>query len=400
MSKGGKAALAVAAILAMLVLLSYRPFAMALLQVGGYPLSMLPAEEGLNSGVYGWSQGLYGEVYSAKNPPPELSEWEHGYELVNDDPRNYIFGYWHDYWVHAWHGYERTDIRIETGQPWHEHYKPISYWLERENGELVLIRGDVWIYHVDVVFSIVKKEAPGVHVFKDVYVWTAFVTVVWDKAMQDPVVGKKEGSVWGAPISVYVESWQVDEVGAGDHHSIEPSLEGRFITLYSEPSSFGTTIDDLGISSGGDVNATLSSEHVDAPDSRMRSTAYMRFLLEDFGITTYWDSLGSLVGRDYPTVRYKLKVYYLSLGKWTFTKEEAEAWGVRKGEQERHRPWYDVVGMLSDWLGGVWAGVVAWLRNPFNIAGLAIFFWVLVAILVFAVLTFFLGPPRWLTRKR
>jgi len=314
----------------------------------GLRLAILPAEEGLNAGIYGFSDSLYGTVYSAKNPPEK--QWE----LVNDDPHNYIFGYWHSYQVLLMTYNERTDVRIEVSQPWHEHYKEIKYWVDKGD-EMVLIKGDIWIYHIDVTFSIVKKTAPGVYVFQDVPVWMALVTTVWDQAIQDPVTGKT-GQAWGAPISVYVESWQVDEVGKGEHYKIEPSLEGRFITLYSEPSSAGATIDDLGLSRGQDLNMTLSAEHEDAPDSRMRSTAYMRFILEDFGITTYWNWLGQLTGRDYPSVRYKLKVYYLSLGRWTFTKDQAEEWEEREGEEERHE-WWNPFAELAEW----WANM-----NPFD----------------------------------
>ncbi|GAH03051.1 unnamed protein product, partial [marine sediment metagenome] len=128
----------------------------------------------------------------------------------------------------------------------------------------------------------------------------------------------------------------------------EPNLEGRFITMYSEPDSQGATLDDLGIKPGL-INATLSAENEIAPDSRMRSTAFTRFVLSDFGITTYHGWLGEISGRDFPSVQYKLKVYYLSLGKWTFTKEQAEEWEDREGREERNsiRGWWDNLGTFD-----------------------------------------------------
>ena len=50
-------------------------------------MSILPSEEGLNTGIYGFGESLYGEVYSAKNPPVTPVPGEEGYELLNDDEK-------------------------------------------------------------------------------------------------------------------------------------------------------------------------------------------------------------------------------------------------------------------------------------------------------------------------
>lgn len=326
------------------------------------PLTILPPEEGLTSGVYGWQPSLYGELYSAKNLPPPIDKgaWEEGFELVNDDPHNYMIGYWNVYTTNVWgaKSYERTDCRIEVSQPWREKYQDIEYKIVKGN-DTILIQGEVWVYHVNLAFSVQKKAEPGLWIFKDNPVWFGFVTTVWNKVVHDPLTGV-EGQAWGAPISVYIESYQVAE-GSGDHYKVEPSLMGRFITIYDESSSKGTTIDDLGISSGIPINETLAGE--EAPDSRMRSTAYGRFILSDFGITPYYDALGTLVGRDYPAVNYKLKVYFLALGKWTFTKDQEEDWDERKAEQER---W----GWFASWVW-FWDDLAKTLdmMNPFRIFG-------------------------------
>ena len=295
--------------------------------------SILPPEEGLTCGVYGWQDGLAGTLYSAKNPPePPSEKFSEGWELVDYDPHNFVFGYWHDYWQKVgYHYWARTDVRVEVSQPWHEKLQDIEYYLQTGPDEYVLVKGEVWVYHVDLDFSIVSKPKPdaGIWVFQDIPVWIAFETVVWDRAVRDPNLGVW-GKAWGAPLSVYIEGYKVAE-GSGDHAVIEPSYVGRFITLYSEPSGLGTTIDDLGVSAGSDVNATLAGDP--SPDTRITGEAFAKWRLADFGITTKRDALNTIIEQKFPAVNYKLKVYFLSIGKWTFTKEEKENWDDREADR-------------------------------------------------------------------
>jgi len=329
--------------------------------VSSRPMSILPAEEGLTVGVYGWQPSLYGELYSAKNPPLKPEKWEEGWELVSDDPHVYIFGYWHTFTQKTVYRYwERTDVRIEVGQPWREKHQDIEYWVEVGDGEYVHVKGEVWIYHVDLDFSIVSREKPdaGIHVYENIPVWIVFATTVWDRALKDPDSGVL-GRAWVAPISVYVEGFKVQR-GSGDHSLIEPSAIGRFITLYDEASTAGATIDDLGLHEGVSVNETLAGDL--RPDSRMRTAAYGRWLLADLGPDTAW-SWGSIVSQKFPAVNYKLKVYYLAIGKWTFTKEEQEEWEDREADQRRY-------GWFAKWIW-LWDGVAQALgmANPFRMFG-------------------------------
>ena len=312
-------------------------------------------------GTYGFQPALYGPLYSAVNVPTPPAPDEEGFQLVSDDPHAFVFGYWHSYMSSLiTYRYERTDVRVEVGQPWREKYQDIEYRVE-QGDTMTLVKGEVWVYYVDVTFSVVSKDSSGIYVFKDTPVWTALVTTVWDRAVADPATGV-EGRAWGAPISAYIEYYRVGQ-NSGDHYAVEPSYQGRFVTLYGEPSSQGTTIGDLGVGVGASVNSTLQAESPLSPDSRMRSTAYARFILADFGVTANRDLLGTITQKYHPSVNYRLKVYYLSVGKWVFTKDQAETWTEREGDLRSY-------GWFASWLW-FWDSVFQGLGalNPFRAFG-------------------------------
>jgi len=180
--------------------------------------------------------------------------------------------------------------------------------------------------------------------------------------------------------------------GSGDHAVIEPSYVGRFITLYSEPSGLGTTIDDLGVSAGSDVNATLAGDP--SPDTRITGEAFAKWRLADFGITTKRDALNTIIEQKFPAVNYKLKVYFLSIGKWTFTKEEKENWDDREADRRLYGWFATWVWMCDSLFTGL--GMLNPFRNFGSWGGLAafLFFYMVLRVLAPMVLDRLVGPPR------
>ena len=318
----------------------------------GLEMNLLPAEEGLNAGVYGLQWPRDGTTWTADTGQEmnEAAGWD-VLEFISTDPHNFIVHYQN--W--AFQGKKSTLI-VETGQPWREinPYRSISYWVQKPNEEYVHVVGDIIIYHLDV--SILIEPSPGSHVWNDHRAWFAFVTVQWDQAVADPTyMSKVDDDVWCIPISVYVESWSVDG-DPGQHAEIFPSYEGRFAQLYDEASMTGTLL-DLVDPTTTDINASVTGALY--PDSRFSQIAYMPFTLSDFGATLDWTGLYWT----YPAVNYKLKIYCLQYGKFVYTKDEYEQW------QDREVVTWDPLAGFFKWLGSTFSflGPYGWLIGLFII---------------------------------
>jgi hypothetical protein len=317
-------------------------------------LSILPAEEGLSMGAYGFQTDTYGTVYTWSNLPP--SPWA----ITNPDPHNYVITHTDTFPTSIiTSATEATILKVEFGQAYRNTnpYQSINYVVKTADDNYANVKGDIWVYSVDVTISVVPPT--GAYVFKGTNLWMQFATTVWNKVISDPVTGQ-QGSVWGAPISCYVESYTKTWSGATPppayvHDSIDPSYQGRFVTLYSGSAAYGT-IGDLGISSGGSANDTLSQgESPYSPDSRMQSIGYFNFILNDFGVGVSYTWYGNLDNRYFPAVNYKLKIYYLQVGSFVYTKNQAEYWGLLSGTTV-HQP-NPLIDALSGFVGGLLTGL-------------------------------------------
>jgi len=340
----------------------------------GKPLSILPAEEGLTMGVYGFQTDTYGTVYNYANLPP--SPWA----ITNPDPHNYVITHTDTFPTSIiGSATEATVLKIEFGQPYRDSnpYQNINYVVQTADGNYANVKGDVWVYSVDVTLSVAPPT--GDYVFKGTNLWMQFATTVWNKVISDPVSGQ-QGQVWGAPISCYVESYTDTWNGATPppayiHDSVDPSNQGRFVTLYSGAAAYGT-IGDLGISTGGSANSSLlggSSPY--SPDSRMQSVGYFNFILNDFGVGASYTWYGNLDNRYFPAVDYKLKIYYLQVGTFVYTKDQAEYWGLLSGTTVHNpNPFIDAL-----------TGFVGSLLNVFGAVG-SIIFIVIIAVVFIIVL--------------
>lgn len=337
----------------------------------GQSLSILPPEEGPNIGIYGFSTQSYGTIYTVKNLPP--SPWS----ISDSDPHNYIISHTDTFnigMVGTGSVTQATNVLAEVGQSYTETtpYQTIDYWVNSTSSDQYThVFGSVYIYHCDVSFSI--NPVTGDYVFTGIPVWIGLVTTVWDRTLHDQIGVK--GQAWGAPISVYLESWQLaNPNAAGDHSAMSPSFNGRFMTLYSAPGAYGT-IDDVGIQNGKVQNSLGNTL---APDNRMQSSAYAQFTLSDFGITVNRGILGDITSKNAPGINFKLKIYYLLLGKFTYTKTQAEEWQNRQSQQYDISTWW---GSLSNWLSDRVSGIL----TTFGAIGGIIFF-VIIAVVFIIVL--------------
>ena len=323
----------------------------------GRGLSVVPSFEGLNAGVYSATLGGSNSNYliSSSLPPP--------YYWGSQDIHN----------AQLWHASSfllgRGAVRIEVGFPqqyssWLETGQKVDYWVKVNDTNFVHVVGQVNIYTLSMTVSSINTGDVNQYVFQGEKIWIQLAAVTWDRAYQD--VGSSGSPVyiqaWEAPLAVFISSFQEDSQGSS-HAAIDPSYQGRFITLYSEPNAYGT-LDDLGLQAGGNVNSTLGNNL--APDSRMVKSAFFPITLTNFGITE------DILGGHAPVVNYQLKIYTLQLGRYTYTNPDDTPWGKRPPEG-----WglQQLLNAINDWLS-----------NPLNIPWilLGIGLVVLVLILVFA----------------
>ena len=331
------------------------------------PLSILPSFEGPNSGVYGAE--INGQLYLINSTLPE------GYRWGSRDIHNAQL-YKRTYWLNGEGGVE---ISISNPSPVSSQYvegKKVDYWV-KDGDEWVHVVGKVCVYEIDVSVKALNTGALNQERFSGERFWLAITSTVWNRAFQVQDYGNLKGEygqAWEAPLALYIEDFTLDDQGS-PYASLEPSYRGRFITLYSSP-GWGT-IDDLGVSANHDLNATLYGSNPLAPDSRMRQTAYFPITLSSWGVGEPAWGFGMV--KQAPVATYKLTLYTLQLGKYTYKTPEGAQPAWEEPAPESQDPF---------------VGLHEWFNNPFNIAGLSIFFWTLLIAMFALVLFWFFGMPK------
>jgi len=296
--------------------------------------SILPSFEGLNAGVEGFAaQGTFTRIDQTAPSP---------YRWISQDPKSGILQREQGYFIKDY-----GQVRVEVNNP-QKAFEPftqgrtVHYWVKEGPEKFIEVEGQINIYTLGLSVSAVNL--PGLPVtFQGEQVWFALSAITWDSALQKQ--GADFGVAWEAPLAVVIEKWEVRD--AGSHGKVDPSEQGRWITLYSSPQQIGT-VSDLGLQVGGNVNNTFSGNT--SPDSRLQKTAYFSITLTDFGVTSY------IVSSIAPVVHYTLKIYSIQLGKYTYTNPDNTPFGVR--DPESQNPIGDVLGGIGNWL------------NPFNLQGL------------------------------
>lgn len=296
--------------------------------------SVLPGFEGLDSGIEGVT--LRGDFYELGDPLPDA--WNYDYEWGDTSPRSTILrgrgGI-----VSDWGG-----VRVEVGrpQPYRDPFSvpiEVDYWV-KDGDNYRHVKGQVQIYEIPVTFSVRREGGIAQYVFEGEKFWFSLVSVAWDKAVQEqsPYSGKTGyGTAWEAPLAAVITSYKVQD--KGNHYHLEPSEVGRELVLYDSCEQLGL-ISDLGYDS--DLNGSLAGDV--SPDSRLSRVAFMAVTMTDFGFTYMVTSSNA------PVSDYKLKVYTIRVGKYTYTNPDDTPWADRPPETT----WWED---FQDWLNSA-------LSNP------------------------------------
>lgn len=322
------------------------------------PLDITPSFEGLNAGVEGANQ-LDGIFVRIDQPFPNSN-----YVWVNSDPKSAILR--QNFVLN-----QQAQVRMETGTPQLVtdpllQGRRIHYWVRSSSSLFYEVDGQVNVYSVPITIS--ASNLPLIDKwFQGEKIWFSLVGVTWNQAVQK--VGADYGSAWEAPVYAVIEKYEVRD--AGDHGKLDPSESGRPITIYDSTAQRGT-IGDLGVLTGA-VNATFVGNA--SPDSRLKQAGFFVITLTEFGTTDHGFWANS------PVADYKLKVYTIQLGKYTYTNPDFTPWAERKTEG----------GSVFSPIANPFAD---WLANPFNVAGLAGFFIILILGLAALAFLWFFGLPR------
>ena len=347
--------LALALILASLLVYAYASYA----PYPFNPFGLIPPFEGLNSGIEGVE--VYGRFYRIDQGLPS------GYRFLANDPHTIIL----EKDTSPFYGV--AQVRVEVGEPrevneWFTQPQKVHYWVKVDESEFVEVEGEVVEYELHVTVSAINVFGVD-EWFSGEKIWISLTSLTWNRAYQKQ--GADYGQAWEAPIAAVIESFELRD--GGEHYKVEPSLAGRWITLYESPSQVGT-VSDLGVSLGRDLNSTLAGDP--APDTRIKRTAYFALTLADFGVTDH------LVQMNAPVADYVIKVYALRIGKFTYTNPDNTPWGQRQPEQD----WLDQFIEFMSKTFGIPAAIIGW-----GIVGVILFLLFMLAMIVVVAVAVRLG---------
>lgn len=399
-------------------------------------LLLVPGPEGVRAVNYGLQFGSRGDVKLASqlNSLPENFEWGSTQPSVMSlkhievdrpelhEPSGGFFvngpGWWYD------HG--SGEVRSEVQRPMLRD-DPIGlppqtltyYKYVQLDNETVEIRKIV-VEIVPADFVLQPSILPtGVYTFEDIRLWYALDTVVWmnayakspppdpDPPTNDTVKYLSSNYRGAFPIIGWIEEYEdwtwKDNQGnerhlAPDSHAtkfvqLDPSLEGRFIDLYTTPDKTY----DLMFSADVAKNPSLLQKALEPtwlPDPRFSETVFFYINMIKFGAYVKPTGIGGTYSSYkiwYPSVFYRLRVVYAVYGEYVYlwTTETAEEVGYEEEDWEVREPTEEE---YVDPITGFFRAVGKWLSSPWTWLGLGTFGLLAVGIIVFVILLYFLGP--------
>lgn len=244
-------------------------------------------------------------------------------------------------------------------------------------------------YVVPWVFNIQLALMPG-NAWDEGYfcngeaVWFGLGTKRWDRAYPDPENASVMSMAgWSIPLAVYIEKydpygyWTENDKQRKRQPAVEwinecvqltPNLDGRTITLFRDPAN-PVTLDDLwyqGNLDSGALSGALSAVNSSVatnplPDSRFASHAYFKFTFTKFKPKEETDWFGMPIAYWFPSVIFRLRVYYLELGEFIYVQEQGEL------PEWQGREWYKMFSPFGDWMQAFFSALGWW--NPFNVFG-------------------------------
>jgi len=324
---------------------------LSMLAVTGPRQSVIPGFEGLDAGVEGVN--VRGAFYELGDSLPQGLTYD--YEWGDASPRSSILRA-REGLVSDW-----GSVRVEVGRP-QTVSDPFStplmvdYWV-KDGDEYLHVKGQIMVYTVPLTFSVRREGGAFQYVFEGEKMWFSLVSVAWNRAVQEnsPISGETGyGKAWEAPLAAVITDYTVTD--PGDHYQLDPSEQGRDIVLYDSRRQSGVISD---LDWRGDLNASLTGDV--RPDTRLHRTAFFPVTLTDWGLTTglWWSNA--------PVADYRLKVYTLRIGEYTYTNPDDTPWAERKPESNA---WEN----LQDWIAET---INAIIHNPL--------IWVLIAVIILLV---------------
>lgn len=210
----------------------------------------------------------------------------------------------------------------------------------------------------------------GEYDFQYQQIWLVGQTEVWNHAMIDPTNPSSTfQSADSIPIAMVVNSYTLkgysDDSGnfkaniplwVSEKAQLSPQNNGQPMTLYTAPSTAGATPSTLYLNPtqlyADAMNASFAGDI--SPDTRFSAQVYTPITLVNFGGSdnggNFWLGQAQI---GYPSVTYNIKVYYLEIGTFLFSVNNAvnSTLPVFKSQNSTVTTtiWQDIANSISSW---------------------------------------------------
>lgn len=374
--------------------------------------SLVAGPEGVRALAYGSQFGAYDTIHAASllDPLPEQYVWEStqtgvmsiSHEKQPGEPVGGLFVNGPGWWYLNDCGTVRLELQRPTLQDdpvgLSASSKTYFRYTKLNDSEVKIEKVIVQIVPADFILQLSIVPGRGIYSFEDLRLWFALDTVSWMNAyasgLEDPdpltnsTVELLSSSYRGAfPLVAWVDEYQdwVWDNGAGLYRSnppddtaisyvqLEPSLNGRYIDLYTSPDSkYDLMLAETVIGDQALLEQALEPGWL--PDPRFAETVYSYINLNKFGAYVKpTGMLGSFSRFEtwYPSVYYRLRVVYAVYGEWVYlwTDEAAEDVGYAGDEWEIRTTTKD---SFVNPIDSFFASVAGWFQDPLNLFGLGV----------------------------
>jgi len=398
--------------------------------------SLIPGPEGVRCINYGFQTGITSQVYKASAMDPLPSGWL----WTDNQPSNMVVsknGTAGDlvpiglqisgpsFWYQKDGGEIRSEIQhpVLRDEPGGLGSDELTYYkyVQRSDGSVEIRKVVVYLIPVDFIIGMSDVPGKGAYTFQGTQLWYSLDAVTWMNAYKsmppadpNPLTNDTtkylSSSTRGMfPIIAWISGYQ-DAANNPKYTSIQgletgtlpdpniasfvqltPSLQGRFIDLYTSPSSTY----DLGLSADVVGNSELLEQALspsNMPDPRFQSTVYFKITLNSFGAYIKPTGiLGSFSSYEvwHPSVQYRVRALYAVSGEYVYlwTAKAANDSGYSYDPpDETWQPRNDTVLTYTDpitgwfnWLGQSWRN---WWANPINWLALFLMVGMITAVVV------------------
>lgn len=388
--------------------------------------SLIPGPEGVRAMNYGLQWGLGGKVLKAStvdalpsgfqwtNNQPSILSFKHVQDSGEPSGGFFVNGPW--WWYDHGNGEVSSEVQhpMLSDDPVGLNTRQLTYYkyVKVSDTKVEIHKVVVHLIPADFVIQLWIKPGCGVYTFKDINVWYALDTVTWLNAytsspppdpnpLTNDTVKFLSSNYRGAfPIIAWIgqyKSWvftkddgtaksSPPEDAAVGYVNLEPDLSGRFIDLYTSPSSKYSLLLTADVVRNPDLVAQALTPNA-LPDPRFAETVYFKIRLAKFGAYVkdegnhYWS-----YSTWYPSVYYRLRVVYAVYGEYVYlwTAKSAEevgytpdTWELRETKKEEY----------LDPITWFFRAAGAWLSNPINQL------WVLLIIIVIVIIVISISSP-------